>query len=170
MFGDTGSIANAPIARLNLSSVFGVHVSPPLVDFHTPADAVPMYIRDGIVGSIAMQRARPLLLPRTEPLPFVKGAGPIGTQLQPPGIGALKKTMSGPSVRWGGTNFRIQSRRIASVNPLGHLPSRTRSRLNANPRIAGLSSSLRGTFGPHRFRSRTSSFAVATALSPCVLA
>ncbi len=60
MLAEVGSIASAPMARLNLSSVRGDHVRPASVDRHTPADAVPTYRRDGVTGSTAMARTRPV--------------------------------------------------------------------------------------------------------------
>src|SRR5262245_5395392 len=131
---ETGSMASAPMARLGWSSALGTQVSPLSSDFQTAPAAAPQYILEGIVGSMAMQRMRPLLFPWLEPLPELNGAGPIGIQLQAPGTGREKKTMPPPGLSFGSKLVlrRSNSLRIVSTTPAGQLPL-TRACLKARP-------------------------------------
>jgi hypothetical protein len=54
-----GSIARAPIAVVGIASVFGVHVAPPSVDFHTPPSAAPTKIVFALEGRQAIELIRP---------------------------------------------------------------------------------------------------------------
>ncbi len=54
-------MATEPIPSNGLSSKIGSQVIPPLTDFQTPPEAVPMYITSGLSVSASMEVTRPLI-------------------------------------------------------------------------------------------------------------
>jgi hypothetical protein len=82
-----GAMAMLPTAKDGWSSVSGIQFDPPLVLFHTPPWAPPMYIVAGLLGSIAIAVTRPLqisLVVFDVHTQLLMGAGPIEIHLPSP--------------------------------------------------------------------------------------